>query len=246
MDPSGLPKAPVSACVQECFMSVHSPWNDPQNKINLGKHMSRVMQCIRRPSKRVQEFLPSVSTECKPPLHAVTNPSPMNALFARTNETACEFMPEMPVLQASEEQCAHAILDTGASRCIIGSQTLSCLLQRLPSDVKSHVQQRPSQIKFRFGNNQTLTSMYKVLLPLSHSSGEKVWLGVEVVDGRTPFLFSKRAFKQLGGILDTNQDRCTLTRLQKTMHLSTNAPVCISSTWPSFANPRFMQTARIM
>ena len=223
MDPSGLPKAPVSACVQECFMSVHSPWNEPQNKINLGKHMSRVMQCIRRPSKRVQEFLPSVSTECKPPLHAVTNPSPMNALFARTNETACEFMPEMPVLQASEEQCAHAILDTGASRCIIGSQTLSCLLQRLPSDVKSHVQQRPSQIKFRFGNNQTLTSIYKVLLPLSHSSGEKVWLGVEVVDGRTPFLFSKRAFKQLGGILDTNQDRCTLTRLQKTMHLSTNA-----------------------
>ena len=65
--------------------------------------------------------------------------------------------------------------------------------------------------------------MYKVLLPLSHSSGEKVWLGVEVVNGMTPFLFSKRAFKQLGGILDTTKDRCTLTRLQKTMHLSTNA-----------------------
>ena len=100
---------------------------------------------------------------------------------------------------------------------------LSHLLQRLPHDVRSLVQQRPSQVKFRFGNNQTLTSMYKVLFPVSQSTGDKVWLGVEVVSGMTPFLFSKRAFKQLGGILDSTQDTCTLTRLQKTMHLSTNA-----------------------
>ena len=138
------------------------------------------------------------STECKRFQHAVTSTSPLNSSLARTNETACEFLPEMPVLQASEEQCAHAILDTGASRCIIGSQTLSCLLQHLPSDVKSHVQQRPSQIKFRFGNNQTLTSMYKVLLPLSHSSGEKVWLGVEVVNGRTPFFIFQACLQAVG------------------------------------------------
>ena len=65
--------------------------------------------------------------------------------------------------------------------------------------------------------------MYRVLLPLYGPNCEKVWLGVEVVEGTTPFLFSKRAFKQLGGILDTNTDTCTLRRLQKTIELCTNA-----------------------
>ena len=121
-----------------------------------------------------------------------------------------------------DETCA--ILDTGASRCVIGSKILEVLLQRLPKDIRRAVMQKPSQVKFRFGNNQTLTSKYRVYFPMYSSiSGERLWLGVEVVEGRTPFLFSKRAFKQLGGILDTTQDQCTLARLQKSIKLRVNA-----------------------
>ena len=83
-------------------------------------------------------------------------------------------------------------------------------------------QEKPSPVRFRFGNNQTLTSRH-VHFPTNSNQHERVRLGVEVVEGSTPFLFSKRAFKQLGGILDSNTDQCTLRRLQKTIDLETNA-----------------------
>ena len=69
-----------------------------------------------------------------------------------------------------------------------------------------------SSVKFRFGNNQSLTSEKRVLLPLqSNPTSNRLWLAIEVVPGHTPFLFSKRAFKLLGGILDTRHDRCICT-----------------------------------
>ncbi|CAE7774812.1 unnamed protein product, partial [Symbiodinium necroappetens] len=37
----------------------------------------------------------------------------------------------------------------------------------------------------------------------------------------TPLLWSKKAIKQLGGVIDTNEDVCHLTRLQKSLHLRT-------------------------
>ena len=121
-------------------------------------------------------------------------------------------------------EATSAILDTGASRSVIGSKVLETLLRKLPQEVQNAVRKKPSSVKFRFGNNQTLTSKYCVYLPLySVDASECLWLGVEVVEGQTPFLFSKRAFKQLGGILDTTQDRCTLKRLQKTIKLKVNA-----------------------
>ena len=82
--------------------------------------------------------------------------------------------------------------------------------------------------------------MYRVLLPLYGPNCEKVWLGVEVVEGTTPFLFSKREpFKQLGGILDTNTDTCTLQRLQKTIELCTNATGLYLIDMSEFCQPHF-------
>ena len=80
----------------------------------------------------------------------------------------------MPILQASDEKGTYAILDTGASRCIIGSSVLCKLLQRLPEAVRSSIKERPSQIKFRFGNNQTLTSQKRVYFPFLSQSHERV------------------------------------------------------------------------
>ena len=162
----------------------------------------------------------------------------------RHRNNSMEKITEMPAMQACDERSTYAILDTGASRCIIGSHVLSKLLQRLPASVQKSLKERPSQIKFRFGNNQTLTSQKKVLFPFWSQSHERVWLGVEVVEGSTPFLFSKRAFKQLGGILDTTKDRCTLSRLQKEPSSLTQMPqVCTSWTCRSFVKNIQMQHA---
>lgn len=111
------------------------------------------------------------------------------------------------------ETTTQAILDTGASRPIIGDKTWERLREGLPEHVRNAISKRPSEVKFRFGNNQSLTSMYQVRLPLKHSGSKKLWLSIEVVPGNTPFLFSKRAFKSLHGSLDTRTDSCQPTAL---------------------------------
>ena len=44
---------------------------------------------------------------------------------------------------------------------------------------------------------------------------------MEIVPGATPLLFSKRAIKQLGGIIDTSTDSCYLQRLHRDLPLKT-------------------------
>jgi hypothetical protein len=66
------------------------------------------------------------------------------------------------VYSSLEDFCIHVILDTGASRCIIGDKTLQRLKQSLPECIRSQIRQKDSSVKFRFGNNQSLTSMYAV------------------------------------------------------------------------------------
>ena len=95
------------------------------------------------------------------------------------------------------------------------------LRQHLPQELDSQIKKVESQVKFRFGNKQSLTSAYRVQIPLlrADQQARKLWLSVEVVPGETPFLFSKRAFKQLGGILDTTKDKCFLSRLSRVFPL---------------------------
>lgn len=115
----------------------------------------------------------------------------------------------------SDHTGTHAILDTGASRCIIGEKTLEAVKALLPLCVQSKLKKTKSQVKFRFGNNQFLTSEYRIHFPLQREESKPLWLAVEVVPGATPFLFSKRAFKALGGILNTTNDICILQNMSK-------------------------------
>ena len=115
----------------------------------------------------------------------------------------------------SDHTSTHAILDTGASRCIIGEKTLEAVKSQLPTYVKDRLKRTKSQVKFRFGNNQFLTSEYRIHFPLQREASKPLWLAVEVVPGATPFLFSKRAFKALGGILNTVKDTCILQNMSQ-------------------------------
>ena len=111
-----------------------------------------------------------------------------------------------------------AILDTGASRCVMGSTLLPRFLRQVPARVQKLIRVTSSQVKFRFGNNQTLTSQKRVMIPL-HTTRGFLWLGIEIVPGATPLLFSKRAIKQLGGVIDTNQDVLRLERVKSVLRL---------------------------
>ena len=87
--------------------------------------------------------------------------------------------------------------------------------------LQSKIRRYPSQVKFRFGNNQTLQSEYQIQIPLqcAPQTKRKLWLTIEVLPGKAPFLFSKKAFKQLGGVLDTTDDSCYLQRPEQKITL---------------------------
>ena len=134
----------------------------------------------------------------------------------------CPAATEVATCFVSSSECPSlAILDTGASRCVIGENVWKQVLHSLPDVLQKQIRQHDSQVKFRFGNNQSLTSSFRVQVPLLNHSGKKrLWLSIEVVPGNTPFLFSKRAFKQLGGVLNTTDDTCFLHRLNRSIELS--------------------------
>ena len=77
------------------------------------------------------------------------------------------------------------IIDTGASKTVIGRQKTEALLQSLPAEIQARVRWRRSSTIFRFGNNGILNSLGAMYIPFGHR-----WLKVEVVEGQTPFLLS--------------------------------------------------------
>ena len=112
-----------------------------------------------------------------------------------------------------------AILDTGASRCVMGKNLVKGFLSQLSEAVRARVKMLKSSVRFRFGNNQTLLSDRRILMPFRTAARQVLWLSMEVVPGSTPLLFSKKAIKQLGGLIDTETDTCHLRRLQKSLHM---------------------------
>ena len=116
---------------------------------------------------------------------------PDTALSSRVSESPSETFASEQVYSSLESFCTHAILDTGACRCIIGEKTMNRLQQSLPKKISDRFRRRESQVKFRFGNNQSLTSTYAIQIPLKHRDAKKLWMSVEVVPGATPFVFQE-------------------------------------------------------
>eukprot|EP00435_Cladocopium_sp_Y103_P075146 s308_g54.t1 len=115
-----------------------------------------------------------------------------------------------------------AILDTGASRSVIGSEHVTAVLQKLPESVRNQVREKPSHVGFRFGNNQTAYSFKQFQIPLRQGK-MRIWLLVEVVPKATPFLLSIKAMKSLGAKIDLVNESCYLETLQRSLPLKTNS-----------------------
>ena len=116
---------------------------------------------------------------------------------------------------------SYAVLDTGASRSVIGSELVPSLLKDLPAGVRTRVREVASNVGFRFGNNHVLHSQSQIQVPLS-SSGKKTWLVIEVVPGATPFLLSIRAMKCLGAQIDLGNNEVYLKGLARSLTIYEN------------------------
>ena len=111
-----------------------------------------------------------------------------------------------------------AIIDTGASRSVIGEENLQTFLDLLPESVRSRVKERASRVAFRFGNNQVEHSYKQIHVPIEQDK-VRIWLIVEVVPKATPFLLSIQTMKRLGMILDLQKGSCFLKVLNKSVTL---------------------------
>ena len=90
----------------------------------------------------------------------------------------------------SAEVGCPGIIDTGASKSVIGQRKVKKLIASLPANVQSRVQWGKSDTVFRFGNNATLSSVGALYIPFGGC-----WMRLEVVSGDTPFLLSNAFLK---------------------------------------------------
>ena len=185
-------------------------WIPNPNEINL--KLQKLVQKLKTPKPR--------STK-------ISFHRPRNSGEPRLTDESCCFLKRScdsePAIAAlvHHQGPVEAILDTGASRCVMGKSLLQRFLGQLNDSVRSRVRITKSSIRFRFGNNQTLLSERRIHLPFGTPNQQVLWLGIEIVPGSTPLLFSKRAIKQLGGLIDTEADVCELRRLQKSLSMQT-------------------------
>ena len=111
-----------------------------------------------------------------------------------------------------------AILDTGASRSVIGEDIVPALLKNLPWPTRSLIKIVPSRVGFKFGNNQVTHSFQQLRIPIMQRN-KKIWLIVEVVPKATPFLLSIQTMKVLGAHINLEDNQCFLKRLDRSLTL---------------------------
>ena len=92
---------------------------------------------------------------------------------------------------------AKGVVDTGASRTVVGSDRVKRILSSLSRECQKNVRKVRSKATFRFGNSGTLDSKWALLIPTS----EGAWIRVEVVNGSTPLLISNRLLRELDAII---------------------------------------------
>eukprot|EP00435_Cladocopium_sp_Y103_P036457 s436_g9.t1 len=93
-----------------------------------------------------------------------------SALDDRNSKVLTDVRSEMHCAMSTTTDGSHAVLDTGASRSVIGAELVPALLKDLPSTVRDSVKQVPSKIGFRFGNNQVSYSHAQLQIPMRDRS----------------------------------------------------------------------------
>ncbi len=136
---------------------------------------------------------------------------------------------------------SYAVLDTGASRSVIGSELVPSLLKDLSAEVRARVKEVPSHVGFRFGNNQVLYSKSQLQVPLCHNGSKKIWLLVEVVKGLTPFLLSIHAMKRLGAQIDLESSQVYLRNLQRSIVIHENKNGLMSIRLQDLCDEKFVK-----
>ena len=92
---------------------------------------------------------------------------------------------------------AYGVLDLGASKTVIGSEHVKCLIQSLDEETRARLSRCPCQVTFKFGNQGTLTSSQAIVVPIG-----QLKLKIAIVQGGTPFLISNTFMRAIRATID--------------------------------------------
>ena len=92
---------------------------------------------------------------------------------------------------------SFGILDTGATKSVIGSALVPELLRSLHPKVRGKVQRCKCNVTFRFGNQGLLDSNHAIVIPIGN-----LGLKIAVVQGHTPLLLSNTLLRALKSSVD--------------------------------------------
>ena len=172
-----------------------------RSRLNLNARVGQSDSSVTLPS--VSTVLPGVSEMNQGPSPVVTqNQQPTQQCQINSDLT------DDIALFASEGTVGVA--DLGASQTVMGSAQVEDLLNQLPENIRSQVRRAPCQLNFRFGNQQTLSSQQALMLPLQGK-----WFRIAIVPGKTPFLLSSTFLKQIGAVIDTEDDTLWSKKLKR-------------------------------
>ena len=106
------------------------------------------------------------------------------------------------------------ILDTGATKTVMGSDHIKEFLEGLNPTIKDHVKRCSCEVLFRFGNQGTLKSSQALVLSVGG-----MWLKIAVVKGATPFLISNTLLRALGALIDTQNHQLKIPKFNANINL---------------------------
>ena len=98
------------------------------------------------------------------------------------------------------------ILDFGCSKTVCGKKWLELYLDTLDEVQLNKVRYQSSNSVFRFGDGVRHQSLKRVQIPCI-MAGKNVYIHADIVDCNIPLLFSKKAMKFLGMVIDTHEDK---------------------------------------
>ena len=177
------------------------------NRIEIRLTASTTPQSVSRQASVYRKPIPNAANSND---HFGPNPSCQgldrtNAPVARAPKSP---MPEHAHATAEILFATHdtwGILDTGATKTVMGSNFVSSFLQSVHAYVKKSIRRCPCDVTFRFGNQGTLKSEHAMVVPVCGLD-----LKIAVVPGATPFLVSNTLLRALGAMVDTNANELIL------------------------------------
>ena len=128
-------------------------------------------------------------------------------------------------IEEKEERClltsearSAAVLDSGSSSTVSGTQWMQCYLDSLPSDKLSQIRKYEGRKVFKFGGKETKKSVEIVEIPCL-IAGKTVTIRTDAVDSDIPLLLSKDDMKKAKVTLDLENDKAITRSRQQSLKM---------------------------